>query len=372
MTECADRVNEYLEVTDQTLFGLSSPFDIVDGGKAAVVQALCNVTSNVKEFPSDSAPYGGYLMGRLVGRAELSTTAVQQIIVFVEMDKADHVKFFKQGLEAAKKELSGGDAARESTKTPRPAEERAIIEKTGMEWVEQVALRGAMAMGVVLSRDQIQDLGHEGDALDCPKFRQLIKAQREWYMTFVRRGDAKGLRSWLKRAVSALAVSKYSKASACLNLMVDELAELTIDQGFASGFLDYYNEHMELRRCLPVVADSPLDDAILRRKVTGVRGATDVAGKAAVEEALQKEAALRKGTEESLRKAFTKIDVLEAMVRKMEKAGGGGPSGDSRPNDSNRCYECGEVGHFGRDCPVRKAKDKREAEAASEAAKKDK
>ena len=29
MNECADRVNEYLEVTDQTLFGLASPFDIV-------------------------------------------------------------------------------------------------------------------------------------------------------------------------------------------------------------------------------------------------------------------------------------------------------------------------------------------------------
>ena len=32
MGECADRVNEYLEVTDQTLFGLASPFDLVDAG----------------------------------------------------------------------------------------------------------------------------------------------------------------------------------------------------------------------------------------------------------------------------------------------------------------------------------------------------
>ena len=232
MTECADRVNEYLEVTDQTLFGLSSPFDIVDGGKAAVVQALCNVTSNVKEFPADSAPYGGYLMGRLVGRAELSTTAVQQILVFVEMDKADHVKFFKQGLETAKKELSGGDSAKETTKTLRPAEERAIIERTG-----------ATVLG---------------------------------------------------KAV--------------------------------------------------------------RRKVTGVRGGSDsLNNKGAVDEALQKEAALRKGTEESLRKAFNKIDTLESLVRKLEKPGS---AIDSRPSDSNRCYKCGEVGHFGRDCPVRKAKDK--------------
>ena len=53
MNECADRVNEYLEVTDQTLFGLASPFDLVDGGKEALVEAICNVTSNVKEYPQD-------------------------------------------------------------------------------------------------------------------------------------------------------------------------------------------------------------------------------------------------------------------------------------------------------------------------------
>ena len=363
-------MNEYLEVTDQALFGLASPFDIVDGGKAALVQALCDVTSNVKEFPADSAPYGGYLMGRLAGRSELSTTAVQQLSVFVEVDKPDHVKLFKQGLESAKKELGGGGSSKEVNKTPRPVEERAIVEKTGMDWVEQVALRGAMAMGVVLSREQIQDLGYEGDVLDSHKFRQMIKAQRPWYMTFVRKGDAKGLKSWLKRAVSALAVSKYSKASACLNLMVDELSELTIDQGFMSGFIEYYNEHMELRRCLPLVSESPLDDAILRRKVTGVRGNSDGLEKASLDDALQKEALLRKGTEDSLRKAFNKIDALEALVRKLEKPTPAGA--DSRPSDANRCYECGEVGHFGRDCPVRKAKDKKEAEAAAEAAKKEK
>ena len=369
MNECADRVNEYLEVTDQTLFGLASPFDLVDGGKEALVEAICYVTSNVKEYPQDEAPYSSYLMGRLVGRAELSATAVQQLTVFVEMDKPDHVKHFKQGLDAAKKELSGG-AAKEVSKTPRPAEERAILEKTGMDWVEQVALRGAMAMGVVLSREQISDVGFEGDALDSPKFKSMIKSQRPWYMTYVRKGDAKGLKSWLKRAVSALAVNKFSKASACLNLMVDELAELTIDQGFPSGFVDYYNEFMELRRCLPISAESPLDDGILRRKVTGVRGTANVdpLERSALDEALQKESALRKGTEENLRKAFAKIDALEALVHKSERL----RTNDTRPSELNRCYECGEVGHFGRDCPVRKARDEKEAEEAGEQAKKKK
>ena len=128
-------------------------------------------------------------------------------------------------------------------------------------------LRAAIAMGIVLSREQAQELGHEGDALDSAKFKQMIKASRPWYMTFVRNNDAKGLKEWLKRAVNALAVSKWSKASACLNLLTDELSELTIDQGFPQGFIDYYNEHMEMRRTLPIKSDAP----ILRRKVMGVR-----------------------------------------------------------------------------------------------------
>ena len=65
-------------------------------------------------------------------------------------------------------------------------------------------LRAAMAMGIVLSREQAQELGHEGDALDSAKFKQMIKASRPWYMTFVRNNEAKGLKEWLKRAVNAL------------------------------------------------------------------------------------------------------------------------------------------------------------------------
>ena len=71
----------------------------------------------------------------------------------------------------------------------------------------------------------------------------MIKSARLWYMTFVRKNDAEGLKEWLKRAVNALAAHTWSKASACLNMLADELSELTIDQGFLQGFIDYYNEH---------------------------------------------------------------------------------------------------------------------------------
>ena len=108
-------------------------------------------------------------------------------------------------------------------------------EKTEMGWVEQVVLRAAMTMSIVLSREQAQELGHEGDALDSAKCKQMIKASRPWYMTFVRNNDAKGLKEWLKRAVNVLAANKWSKASACLNILVDELSELTIEQGFRAS-----------------------------------------------------------------------------------------------------------------------------------------
>ena len=78
----------------------------------------------------------------------------------MEVEKGDdHVKMWKSGLAAGKKGIDGGDDAKKSSKVPRPAEERELVESTGMGWVEQVVLRGAaMAMGVVLSREQIHDL----------------------------------------------------------------------------------------------------------------------------------------------------------------------------------------------------------------------
>ena len=94
-----------------------------------------------------------------------------------------------------------------------------------------------MAMGEVLSRQHVNELGFEGDALDGAKFKHIIKSEKPWYMTFVQSNDAKGLFMWLKRAVNSLAVSKWSKASACLNRLTDELSELTIEQGFPQGFI---------------------------------------------------------------------------------------------------------------------------------------
>ena len=179
--------------------------------------------------------YGSYLVGRLVKRADIPASSIDSLAVFVEMNKKpDHVKMWKAGLESGNRERNG---AATTSKTPGLAKEKDLIAKTGMGWVEQVVLRGAMALGEVLSRQHVHELGFEGDTLDGTKFKQMNKSARPWYMTFVRTNDAKGLVMWLKRAVNSPAASKWTKASVCLNRLMDELSEITIEQGFLQGFI---------------------------------------------------------------------------------------------------------------------------------------
>ena len=118
-----------------------------------MIKTLSDVTSDVmKDSPGDAAPYGSYLMGRLVAYADLPTATVSHLSVFVDVEKGPaHVRMWKAGLESGCKEIDGGDDAKKSSKVPRPSDERDLVEKTGMGWVEQVVLRGAIAMGIVLS-----------------------------------------------------------------------------------------------------------------------------------------------------------------------------------------------------------------------------
>ena len=91
-------------------------------------------------------------MGRLAASADIPATDISHLGVFVEMDKGPaHVRMCKSSLEAGLEEINGVDDAKQSSKVPKPSDKRDLVEKTGMGWVEQVVLRGAMAMGIVLS-----------------------------------------------------------------------------------------------------------------------------------------------------------------------------------------------------------------------------
>ena len=104
MCECASRLTDWLTVTGQTTWGSADPFDLVDGGKEGLSKVLCDVTSDVKEFPADGAAYGSYLVGRLMAYADVSEASIAHLAVFVEMDKSPaHVKMWKAGLEAGRR-----------------------------------------------------------------------------------------------------------------------------------------------------------------------------------------------------------------------------------------------------------------------------
>ena len=90
-----------LTVDKQLLWGTSSPYDLLEGGREKMVEKLLAVTSDVKHFPKDDSPYGSLLTGRLVSQSELSAVDTEMLGVFVQMDKEpDHVKMWKAGLKS--------------------------------------------------------------------------------------------------------------------------------------------------------------------------------------------------------------------------------------------------------------------------------
>jgi hypothetical protein len=75
----------------------------------------------------------------------------------------------------------------------------------------------------------------------------------------------------LKRVAKTLRDKGWPLASATLTSFVDDLSEITFDEGVPEYFLEYYNEFMEVHRCRGLIASAPLDAEVLRSKVLGRR-----------------------------------------------------------------------------------------------------
>ena len=79
MVDCEDRLDDWLDVATPAMWGTESPFNLVEGGKEGLMKKLLDVTSEVKMFPADKAPYGSHLMARIAARSELPVAEIAHL-----------------------------------------------------------------------------------------------------------------------------------------------------------------------------------------------------------------------------------------------------------------------------------------------------
>ena len=360
-------------------FGERDPFANCPDGLDGIIREMLKVSNNTAEFPGEDdadLPVSAALMGSMVARAELAMPARNAIKAFIRLVRGDHLAHYEDALKMG--------AAEAADTAATPADEARVKSLTGMPLCESLALYFSMATFTVLSVATLKTIPHGTDPLQWSGFKQQAKFGQRTFLDYLKpKADPADLRRQLKKLVQTLREKGWTTASATLATWLDELSELTFEQGVPQYFLDYYNEYMEVNRCRGLIVSRPLDDDILRRKVLGQRGAT--AGGTnfgeQVTELQSSNETLTKQVEELLRevrKGQSQNASLKDQVARLREAGGGKPGGASTsatpttkpgPSAEHTCYECGSPDHFGYNCPVRAAKLKEAEEAKKKAAK---
>ena len=253
-----------------------------------------------------------------------------------------------------------------------------MLSETGMRLVESLALGMSMAVFSVLPTSELEKIPYGADPMAWSGFKQQVKFGNGTFLDFKgAKADPAELRRRLKRVAKTLRDKGWPLASATLTSFVDDLSEITFDEGVPEYFLEYYNEFMEVHRCRGLIASSPLDAEVLRSKVLGRRrgggGGSDMA-------ILNQQAALQLQMDDLIKEAKrsqSQVASLRDTVSRLRdektaggKSGGGDSSANPKPGEDERCYECGGVGHFGYQCEKRKAREERKL--AKEEADKDK
>jgi len=249
-------------------FGERNPFSNCANGFDGIINAILKVSNDPNEFPSENDPeldIGASYLGSLVARASLSSQEKTAIKLFIRHARAGHLVHYEDALKAGLAELA--------TKGSSPQDEARVQRETGMPLVQSLALIIGMATFFVPSANALKMLQHGMDPLQWSGFKQQAKLGQKTFLDFMKpKADARELRQKLRKVVQSLREKGFLLASATLMTWIDELSEITFEQGVDQFFLDYYNEYMETHRSRGLIVGSPLDDDLVRRKVLCQRG----------------------------------------------------------------------------------------------------
>jgi hypothetical protein len=374
---CVELLNEFLGVSDDPPDAVAAAFGSTDPWKNVamdyVMDSLTDVTVDPDDFPQAGEcdlPIAGINMGKLVAASSLDAGARSAIRIYIRLVRGELLPFYD---EALKSFVAAGDEARAT-----PAEERRVLQETGMPLVESLALAMAMAVYSVLPKSELAKISYGADPMAWSGFKQQVKFGNGTFLDFKgAKADPAELRRRLKRVAKTLRDKGWPLASATLTSFVDDLSEITCDEGVPEFFLEYYNEFMEVHRCRGLIASAPLDAEVLRSKVLGRRRGGGGGNDPTI---LNQQAALQLQMDDLMKEAKrsqSQVASLRDTVSRMRdenpaggKSGGGDSSSNPKPGEDERCYECGGVGHFGYQCEKRKAREARAL--AKEGADKDK
>ena len=366
---CAKAFDDYMDGGDHSALGGQDPFELVDGGRDGVRDALLKVSTNVKASPDKPVAYSALALGRLVGQADLTVAEREAVLVHMTVTRdAATVTFYKNGLSIATS--SSGAAGSKKGKTPDKVEADKFEAKMGMSWRESTAGVFAMYTGKPLSATATDAWGYGDDPLESAEVKARIKAKGKIWRNYVDAKDAPGLVEFYLWAARALGQEGHHKFSSALFSFVHELSGYTIAQGRSDLFLAFVEEMMAVQpgRGLCTKEAGPVLDAdILQRKVLGVRSSDELSEQKLaragtkleeLEALLDNERLIRvKASSEQQ----GRVDTLKGLIKGLEAKVA---ALDTDKPAKKACWHCGSFDHQAWACPVKKAE--------KEAAEKDK
>ena len=180
---CVEFLNEFLGVSDDPPDAVATAFGSTDPWKNVsldyVTDSLTDVSVDPDDFPQAGEcdlPIAGINMGKLVAASSLDAGARSAIRVYIRLVRGHLLPFYE---EALKNFVAAGDEARAT-----PAEERRVLQETGMPLVESLALGMAMAVYSVLPKSELGKISYGADPMAWSGFKQQVKFGNGTFLDF--------------------------------------------------------------------------------------------------------------------------------------------------------------------------------------------